>query len=54
MTVAPTPTPLAARGSEAAGAALTEIDGRAVAEFGLRGGKHVGAIGPPEGRTISG
>ena len=54
MTAAPTPTPLAARSSDAVSAALTEIDGRAVAEFGLRGGKHVGAIGPPEGRAITG
>ena len=48
------PTPLAGRRSEAASAALTEIDGRTVAEFELRGGKHRGAIGPPEGRTITG
>ena len=51
---ASTSTPLAGRRSDTATAALTEIDGRTVAEFGLRGGKHVGAIGPPEGRTITG
>ncbi len=48
------PTPLASRRSEAASAALIEIDGRTVGEFQLRGGKHVGAIGPPEGKTIAG
>jgi acetyl-CoA carboxylase carboxyltransferase component len=54
VTTAPTPTPLAGRRSEAASAQLTEIDGRTVAQFELRGGKHVGAIGPPEGKTITG
>ncbi len=54
MTPTPTPAPLAARRSEAASGQLAEIDGRAVAEFELRGGRHVGAIGPPEGRTITG
>ena len=31
---------------------LQQIDGRSVAMFSLRGGKHVGAIGPPEGTTL--
>ena len=51
---APRPsTPIAARRSEAATAALTERNGRSVVEFDIRGGKHVGAIGPPEGRTLT-
>lgn len=45
-------TPIAARRSEAATAALTDIDGRSVSTFRLEGGKHVGAIGPPEGQTL--
>jgi acetyl-CoA carboxylase carboxyltransferase component len=45
--------PLGARRSEAATGSVQEIDGRAVATFTLRGGKHVGAIGPPEGQTIT-
>ena len=45
--------PLGARRSEAATGSVEEIDGRAVATFTLRGGKHVGAIGPPEGQTIT-
>jgi acetyl-CoA carboxylase carboxyltransferase component len=47
------PLPLGARRSDAAAAALEDIDGRTVAAFSIRGGKHVGAIGPPEGRTIA-
>ena len=30
-----------------------DVDGRTVAAFSIRGGKHVGAIGPSEGRTIA-
>jgi len=47
------PVPLGARRSDTAAAALGEIDGRSVVEFTLRGGKHVGAIGPPEGLAIA-
>ncbi len=46
------PLPLGARRSEAASGSLHEVDERTVASFTLRGGKHVGAIGPPEGTTI--
>ena len=52
MSSAATPLPLGARRSDAASGALQEIDGRGVATFSLRGGKHVGAIGPPEGTTL--
>ncbi|MEX2254669.1 MAG: carboxyl transferase domain-containing protein [Acidimicrobiia bacterium] len=52
MTRFPASVPLGERRSDAATAHLTEIDGRPVAEFTLRGGKHVGAIGPPEGLAI--
>jgi acetyl-CoA carboxylase carboxyltransferase component len=45
-------TPIAARRSEAATASLADIDGRPVSTFRLEGGKHVGAIGPPEGQTL--
>jgi acetyl-CoA carboxylase carboxyltransferase component len=45
-------TPIAARRSEAATASLSDIDGRPVSAFRLEGGKHVGAIGPPEGQTL--
>ncbi len=45
-------TPIAARRSEAATAALQDIAGRPVSTFRLEGGKHVGAIGPPEGATL--
>jgi acetyl-CoA carboxylase carboxyltransferase component len=48
-----TPLPLGARRSDAAAGALQDHDGRHVAAFTLRGGKHVGAIGPPEGTTIA-
>ena len=54
MTVPRPSAPIAARRSEAASAGLTEINGRSVVEFDIRGGKHVGAIGPPEGRTLAG
>jgi acetyl-CoA carboxylase carboxyltransferase component len=47
------PLTLGAQRSEAAASALADIDGRPVAAFSLRGGKHVGAIGPPEGLTIA-
>jgi len=43
------PVPVAGRRSDAASAALTELDGRRVVEFRIADGKHVGAIGPPEG-----
>jgi len=46
------PVPVAGRRSDAASAALTEIDGRRVVEFRIADGKHVGAIGPPEGETL--
>jgi len=46
-------TPIAARRSEAATASLTDLGNRQVVEFDIRGGKHVGAIGPPEGRTLA-
>ena len=52
MTQARPPTAIAARRSEAATAALSEIDGRSVSTFRIAGGKHVGAIGPPEGATL--
>jgi len=47
------PVPLGVRRSDAAAATLSEVDGRTVCAFTLRGGKHVGAIGPPEGETLS-
>jgi len=46
------PVPVAGRRSDAASAALTELDGRRVVEFRIADGKHVGAIGPPEGETL--
>ena len=46
-------TPIAARRSEAATAWLTDIDGRPTSGFRIEGGKHVGAIGPPEGQTLA-
>jgi acetyl-CoA carboxylase carboxyltransferase component len=46
------PTPLVGRRSDAATAWLTEIDGRPVSTFRIEGGKHVGAIGPPEGEAL--
>jgi acetyl-CoA carboxylase carboxyltransferase component len=46
------PVPVAGRRSDAASAALTEVDGRRVVEFRIADGKHVGAIGPPEGETL--
>jgi acetyl-CoA carboxylase carboxyltransferase component len=45
-------TAIAGRRSDAATAALTEIDGRTVSTFRIEGGKHVGAIGPAEGETV--
>lgn len=45
-------TPLGGRQSETATACVTEIDGRPVSSFRLEGGKHVGAIGPPEGEVL--
>jgi len=45
-------TALTALRSDAASAALLELDGRTVSEFRIEGGKHVGAIGPAEGETI--
>ena len=44
--------PVAGRASPAATAALRQLEGRDVALFRLDGGKHRGAIGPPEGVTI--
>jgi len=46
------PTPLVGRRSEAASALVNEIDGRTVVQFRIEGGKHVGAIGPPEGEAL--
>ncbi|MEX0664519.1 MAG: carboxyl transferase domain-containing protein [Acidimicrobiia bacterium] len=46
------PTPLVGQRSDAATASLTEIDGRSVSTFRIEGGKHVGAIGPPEGEVL--
>ena len=47
------PTPLVGRRSDAATASITEIDGRSVCTFRIEGGKHVGAIGPPEGEALA-
>ena len=44
--------PVAGRASPAATAALRQLEGRDVALFRLEGGKHRGAIGPPEGVAI--
>lgn len=46
------PTPIVGRRSDAATASITEIDGRPVSAFRIEGGKHVGAIGPPEGEVL--
>jgi acetyl-CoA carboxylase carboxyltransferase component len=46
------PTPLVGRRSEAASALVSQIDGRTVVQFRIEGGKHVGAIGPPEGDAL--
>jgi len=47
------PTPLAGHRSSTATARLVEApDGRMVSTFRLEGGKHVGAIGPPEGQVL--
>jgi len=51
--VIPGPTPLAGHRSSTAVARLVEApDGRVVSTFRIEGGKHVGAIGPPEGQVI--
>ena len=52
MTHPGAPTPLVGRRSEAASASVGEIFGRTVVEFRIEGGKHVGAIGPPEGEAL--
>jgi propionyl-CoA carboxylase beta chain len=44
--------PVAGRASSAATATLRRLEGRDVALFRLDGGKHRGAIGPPEGVAI--
>ncbi|MGH9040478.1 MAG: acyl-CoA carboxylase subunit beta [Acidimicrobiia bacterium] len=44
--------PVAAGSSTAVTASLRSIDGRTVAYFRLEGGKHRGAIGPPEGIVL--
>src|SRR5947199_4331250 len=44
--------PVAGRASPAATAALRQLAGRDVARFRVDGGKHRGAIGPPEGVVI--
>lgn len=47
------PTPLAGHRSSVASARLIEApDGRMVSTFRIEGGKHVGAIGPPEGMVL--
>ena len=47
------PTPLAGHRSPTASARLVEApDGRMVSTFRIEGGKHVGAIGPPEGQVL--
>jgi acetyl-CoA carboxylase carboxyltransferase component len=46
------PTPLAGHRSPTVTAQLREIDGRTVSWFRVEGGKHVGAIGPPEGQAM--
>jgi acetyl-CoA carboxylase carboxyltransferase component len=47
------PTPLASHRSPTAIARITESpDGRSVSTFRIEGGKHVGAIGPPEGQVM--
>jgi acetyl-CoA carboxylase carboxyltransferase component len=45
--------PVAGGRSDTATAALDQLDGRPVVTFRLAEGKHVGAIGPPEGETIA-
>ena len=45
-------TPLAGGQSDAAQASLCELDGRTISTFRIEGGKHVGAIGPPEGQVL--
>ena len=47
------PTPVFGHRSTAAVAEVREIDGRTVSWFSLDGGKHRGAIGTPEGDTIT-
>jgi acetyl-CoA carboxylase carboxyltransferase component len=46
------PTPLVGHRSATVTAQLREIDGRTVSWFRVEGGKHVGAIGPPEGQAM--
>ena len=47
------PTPLAGHRSSVASARLIDApDGRMVSTFRIEGGKHVGAIGPPEGQVL--
>ena len=52
MSIGAAPTPLAGHRSDIVTAQLREIDGRTVSWFRIEGGKHVGAIGPPEGAAI--
>jgi acetyl-CoA carboxylase carboxyltransferase component len=52
LTEPPQPTPLVGHSSDAATAWVTEIDARTVSAFRIEGGKHVGAIGPPEGTAL--
>ena len=47
------PTPVFGHRSEAVEATLRELDGRLVSWFSLDGGKHRGAIGTPEGETVT-
>jgi acetyl-CoA carboxylase carboxyltransferase component len=46
-------TPIYGHRSDAADAALREVDGRTVSWFSIDGGKHRGAIGTAEGETVT-
>ena len=47
-----TPVPIEGRRSDAATAELTALADRTVVAFRISDGKHVGAIGPPEGAAV--
>ena len=47
-----TPVPIEGRRSDAATAAFAALHGRSVVTFRISDGKHVGAIGPPEGASV--
>jgi acetyl-CoA carboxylase carboxyltransferase component len=46
------PVPVEGRRSDAATAAIAPLHGRSVVTFRISDGKHVGAIGPPEGASV--